>query len=95
MATAQKTLLARGRLYIDKNSDYPISMPFNKIQYIDPDGVHSLGSILFQLIEDGQQLMSHCMSLGRMNIRKYNICGEKYVEMQMIDRKKSVEVRFF
>lgn len=87
-------LVATGRVLIDKDSLHPASLPFSQISYSAPNEAHKLGSIIFQLIENGCQLMDTSIEVERMNVTKYDIGGTKIVEIHMLDTGKNVEVIF-
>lgn len=93
-ALQSNIIFASGRVFIDKGTQHPISMPFTQISYCEPDGLYKLGSIFFQFIENGCQLMATKVAVERMNVRKSDITGSRIVEIQMLNSGKNVEVRF-
>lgn len=94
MQSLQKNIIfASGRVFIDKGTPYQVSVPFTQVSYCEPDKLYKLGSLFFQLIENGCQLMSTKIAVERMSVRKSDT-GSKIVEMQMLDSGKNVQVRF-
>lgn len=83
-----------GRVFIDKGTPYQVSLPFTQISYCEPDALYKLGSLFFQFIENGSQLLSTKVAVERMNVRKSVDAGNLMVDLQMLDSGKNVEVKF-
>ena len=83
-----------GRVFIDKGTPYQVSLPFTQISYCEPDALYKLGSIFFQFIENGSQLLSTKVAIEHMNVRKNVDAGNLMVDLQMLDSRKNVEIIF-
>lgn len=95
MQALQKNIIfASGRVFIDKGTPYQVSVPFTQVSYCEPDELYKLGSLFFQLIENGCQLMSTRVAIEHMSVRKSDDTESRIVEMQMFDSGKNVQVRF-
>ena len=91
----QKNIIFKpGRVFIDKGTPYQVSLPFTQISYCEPDALYKLGSLFFQFIENGSQLLSTKVAIERMNVRKSVDAGILMVDLQMLDSGKNIEVKF-
>jgi len=95
MQTLQRNIVyAAGRVHVDKDTPYYVSIPFSQIQYLPPDEDHEKGSLHFALIEDGREIGSMQMSVDKMDIRKYMLKEKLTVEMCMLNTGKNVLICF-
>lgn len=95
MQTLQRNIVyATGRVHVDKDTPYYVSIPFSQIQYLPPDEGHENGSLYFALVEDGIEIGSMQMSVDKMDIRKYMYQEKLTVEMYMLNSGKNVLICF-
>lgn len=91
----QKNIIFKpGRVFIDRGTPHQVSLPFTQVSYCEPNALYKLGSLFFQFVENGSQLLSTKVAIEHMNVRKSVDAGSRMVEIQMLDSGKNVEIMF-